>query len=63
MGINYYTIKLIDNQQPLYKLIYSLGFREQKMFKIYIKTNLANGFIRLYKFLRKVAIFYIKNSN
>ena len=44
--INDYSIKLIDRQQPLYKPIYSLGPVELETSKVYIETNLANGFIR-----------------
>ena len=45
IGINDYAIKLIDEQQPLYKPIYSLGPVKLKILKIYIKINLANNFI------------------
>ena len=45
-GINDYTIKLVNGQQPLYGAIYSLGPVETETMKAYIKINLANGFIR-----------------
>ena len=45
-GINDHTIKLVDDQQPPYGLIYSLGPVELKTLKAYIETNLVNGFIR-----------------
>ena len=45
-GINDYPIDLIDNKQPLYGPIYSLGPMELETLKTYIKTNLANGFIK-----------------
>ena len=45
-GINDHAIKLVDNQQPPYRPIYRLRPVELKMLKAYIKTNLANGFIR-----------------
>ena len=45
-GINKHAIKLEENKQPLYGLIYSLGLVELETFKTYIKTNLANDFIR-----------------
>ena len=45
LGINEYAIKLEKGKQPLFKLIYSLELVELEMVKIYIKTNLANGFI------------------
>ena len=44
--INNHTIKLIDGQQPSYGPSYSLGLVELETLKGYIKTNLANGFIK-----------------
>ena len=46
IGINDHAIKLVDGQQPSYGLIYSLEPIELKTLKAYIKTNLANGFIK-----------------
>lgn len=43
--INKYSIDLELGKKPLYRLIYSLGPIKLKIFKTYIKTNLANGFI------------------
>ena len=48
-GMNEHAIKLEGDKQTLFRPIYSLGSVELKMLKIYIKTNLANGFIRLSK--------------
>ena len=45
-GINEHAIEQEDGKQPPYGLIYSLGSVELKTLKTYIKTNLANGFIR-----------------
>ena len=45
-GINEYAIKLEEDKQPSFGLIYSLRPVELETLKIYIKTNLANGFIR-----------------
>ena len=47
--INDYTIKPVNGQQLLYELIYSLETVELEILKAYIKTNLANRFIRLSK--------------
>ena len=47
--INNHTIKLEKSKQPLFRLIYSLRPVVLKMLKIYIKTNLVNGFIWLFK--------------
>ena len=44
--INEHAIKLKKGKQPLFGLIYSLGPVELEILKTYIKTNLANGFIR-----------------
>ena len=45
-GMNEHAIKLEEGKQPAFGLIYSLGPMELKTLKNYIKTNLANGFIR-----------------
>lgn len=45
-GINNHPIKLIDNRQPSYRPIYSWELIEMETLKIYIESNLANGFIR-----------------
>ena len=45
-GINDHAIELVDDQQPFYGPIYSLGPIELETLKAYIETNLANGFIR-----------------
>ena len=47
--INEYTIKQKENKQPSFCPIYSLGLVELKTLKSYIKTNLANNFICLFK--------------
>ena len=46
IGINDHPIDLLDDKQPYYSPIYSLGPVELKMLKTYIKANLASGFIR-----------------
>ena len=48
--LNQHAIELQKGQQPPYGPIYSLGPVELEMLKTYIKTNLANGFIRPSKF-------------
>ena len=45
-GINNHAIELVEDQQPPYGPIYSLGSVELETLKTYIETNLANGFIR-----------------
>ena len=61
--INDHTIKLVDDWQPPYGVIYSLGPIELEMLKVYIENNLANGFIRPFKFPAKVFIFFDKKPN
>lgn len=45
-SINKHAIKLVNNKQTLYGLIYSLGLVELKFWKTYIESNLRNGFIQ-----------------
>ena len=44
--INKHAIELEEGKQPPFGPIYSLGLVELETLKTYIKTNLANGFIR-----------------
>ncbi len=48
-GINNHSIELVDDWQPPYSPIYSLGPVELETLKVYIKNNLVNGFIRPFK--------------
>lgn len=61
--INDLTIKLIDDLQLFYGLIYSLGVIELEILKTYIKNNLAKGFIRPSKSLVKAPIFFDKKPD
>ena len=61
--INNHTIKLVDSQQPPYRPIYSLKPVELEILKAYIKTNLANNFIRPYKFSAGAPILFDQKSN
>ena len=45
-GINEHAIKLEEGKQPSFGPIYSLGLVELETLKTYIKTILANSFIR-----------------
>ena len=58
-GINKHAIKLIENKQPPHRPIYSLGAIELKIFKTYIKLNLANDFIWLSKSFASILILFI----
>ena len=62
-GINDYAIKLVDGQQPPYRLIYSLGPIELEMLKAYIETNLFNGFIKPFKSPADAPILFDRKSN
>ena len=61
--INNHVIKLIDDWQFSYTPIYNLSLVKLKILKIYIKNNLANGFIRPFKSPIKVFIFFDKRPN
>ena len=47
--MNKHTIKLKEGKQPHFRPIYSLSPVELETLKTYIKTNLANDFMRLSK--------------
>lgn len=59
-GINNHTIELVNDCQPPYSSIYSLGSMELETLKTYIKNNVANGFIRPFKSLAEAPIFFDK---
>ena len=61
--INDHAIELIDDWQPLYGPIYSLGPVELETLKTYIETNLKNGFIRLSKSPAGAPIFFDKKPD
>ena len=61
--LNQHVIKLYEDQQPLYGLIYSLGSVELETLKTYIETNLANGFIWPLKSLAGTPILFVKKPN
>ena len=61
--INDHAIKLVDNQQPSYGPIYSLGPVELETLKTYIETNLKNGFIRPSKSLVGAPILFDKKPD
>lgn len=58
--INDYIIKLMDEYQLLYMPIFNLRLEELETIKSYIKTNLANGFIRSLRSPIYVSILFIK---
>ena len=62
-GINEHAIELEKSKQPLFGPIYSLELVELETLKTYIKTNLANGFIRTSKFLAGAPILFDRKPN
>ena len=62
-GINDHPINLLDNKQLLYGPIYSLGSVELETLKIYIKANLASGFIRPFKSPVGAPIQFVQKKN
>ena len=61
--INNHAIELVDNWQPSYVPIYSLGPVELETLKTYIETNLKNDFIKLSKSPAEAPIFFDKQPN
>ena len=61
--INKHTIELKEGKQPLFSPIHSLELVELEILKTYIKTNLANDFIRLSRSSAKVLILFDKKPN
>ena len=57
-GMNKHTIELKDGKQLPFGPIYSLGPVELEILKTYIKTILANSFIRLSKSPAGASIFF-----
>ncbi len=62
-GINDHAIEWVDDRQPLYSLIYSLGLVELETLKAYIQNNLASGFIRPSKFPIGALILFNKKPD
>ena len=64
ISINKHTIKLVDSKQLSYEPIYySLKMIKLKIFKIYIETNLVNGFIYCSKSPADALIFFVCKFN
>lgn len=62
-GIHNHAMELMNDQQPPYSPIYSLGLVEIETLKTYIKNNLINSFIRPSKSPIEVLIFFDKKPN
>ena len=61
--INEHALKLKKGKQPSFGPIYSLKSVELEMLKTYIKTNLANGFIRPFKSPVRALILFDRKSD
>ena len=61
--INKHAIKLEENKQPPFGLIYNLELVELETLKTYIKTNLANNFIWLFKSSTRAPILFNKKPD
>ena len=62
-GVNKHATKLEEGKKSPYKPIYSLELVELKTFKIYIKTNLANSFIKAWNSPASALILFIYKPN
>ena len=63
MRINNHAIKLVNDWQPPYSLIYNLKSVELETLKAYITNNLANIFIKPFKSPAKVPILFDKKPD
>ena len=63
IDINNHLINLVNDKQPLYGPIYSLGPMELEMLKTYIETNLANSFLRPFQSLVGALIPFLKKKD
>ena len=61
--INDHSIDLLDNKQPPYSPIYSLGPVKLEMLKTYIEANLASGFIRPSKSPAGAPILFVRKKD
>ena len=61
--MNEYTIELEEDKQSLFRPIYSLNIVKLEILKTYIKTNLANGFIQLFKSSARAPILFDRKPN
>ena len=61
--INDHPINLLDNKQPPYSPIYSLGPVELETLKTYIEANIASSFIRPSKSFAVALILFVQKKN
>ena len=58
-----YYIDLKIDKKLLYNLIYSFKLIKMEIVKMYIKTNLVNNFIHIFKFIISIFILCVKILN
>ena len=63
IGINNYSINLLEDKQLVYDLIYSLKLVELNMLKTYIKANLTSGFIKSFKSFSSTPILFVQEKD
>lgn len=63
IGINNHAINIVNGNQPLYGLIYSLRLVKLEILKTYIKKNLVNNFIKPSKSLVDALILFTQKFN
>ncbi len=61
--INNHIMELVDDWQPPYGPIYSFRPVELETLKVYIKNNLANSFIKLFKSPARAPILFDKKPD
>ena len=61
--INNHPINLLDDKQPPYGSIYSLGPVELEMLKTYIEANLASSFIRPFKSPAGAPMLFVRKKD
>lgn len=63
LNVNKQAIDLKKSKQLLYRLIYNLRPSELETVKTFIKTNLINCFITLFKSSIRSPILFVKKLN
>lgn len=61
--INNHTINLVNNMQASYRLIYSLKPTYLKTLKTYVKANIVNSFIKLFRSSVSAWILFVQKFN
>ena len=62
-GISEHAIELVQDKQPSYGPIYSVGLMELETLKVYMETTLKSGFIQSSKSPTEAPLFFDKKSD